>query len=192
MTIALVVVDVQNDFCEDGSLAVVGGAALATRLSQYIAAAHESYRVIVGTMCWHIAPGEHFASYLKEEPNYDTTWPDHCVANTRGAAIHPNLDVALIRHFFKKGQRRASYSGFDGLNSYDQSLAIYLHEHGVTEIDVVGIATDYCVKETALDGVIAGFNTNIIPELTVAVHPDTVDSVLEELADSHVTIKTIP
>jgi len=180
MARALIVVDVQNDFCEGGSLAVEGGAAVAGRISAHLAAHRSDYRLVVATRDWHIDPGTHFAA----EPDFSATWPAHCVAGTDGAAFHPALDTAVdflgtVDAVVSKGAYEAAYSGFEGRTEDGMALAELLADAGITEVDVVGIATDYCDKATALDAHSAGFATRLILPLTAGVAPDTTaDAVL--------------
>src|SRR5438270_545200 len=141
---ALIIVDVQNDFCEGGSLAVAGGAAVARAISERLAADH-GYRHVVATKDFHIDPGTHFSDH----PDYAATWPPHCVAGTAGSDFHPNLDTGGVEAVFLKGQHAAAYSGFEGADEAGTPLADWLHAHDVDEVDVVGIASDYCVDATA-------------------------------------------
>jgi nicotinamidase/pyrazinamidase len=171
MTKALIVVDVQNDFCEGGSLAVTGGAAVAAAISQHIASS--SYDHVVATRDYHVDPGPHFSS----EPDFIDSWPVHCVAGTPGASFHPELDVSAVEQVFSKGRFAAAYSGFEAEND----LAGWLTDKGVTDVDVVGIATDHCVRATALDAQRNGFRTTVLADLTAAVAPTTRDAALEEL-----------
>lgn len=175
---ALIIVDVQNDFCEGGSLAVSGGAAVASRLTDYVARHGLDYGAVVTTQDWHIEPGEHFS----DTPDFVDSWPRHCVAGTSGAGFHPNLDVSGVDAMFRKGQYAAAYSGFEGhlaqagdtQGSSDDSpsLGEWLSRHGVTDVDVAGIATDYCVKQTALDAVRAGYRTNVLTEFCAGIAED--------------------
>jgi nicotinamidase/pyrazinamidase len=178
MAQALIVVDVQNDFCEGGSLAVTGGAAVASAISQHIAAV--PYDVVVATRDYHIDPGPHFSA----TPDYVDTWPAHCVAGTSGASFHPELDVTHIQAVFSKGAHAAAYSGFEGTASDGSSLADWLRARSVTQVDVVGIATDHCVRATAIDAAQAGFATRVLLELTAGVAQSTVDSALVRLRDA--------
>jgi len=178
MTKALIVVDVQNDFCEGGSLAVAGGAAVAAAISQHIASS--SYDHVVATRDYHVDPGAHFA----ESPDFVDSWPVHCVAGTPGASFHPELDVAGIEQVFSKGRFAAAYSGFEAEND----LSGWLTGHGVTDVDVVGIATDHCVRATALDAQRNGFRTTVLVELTAAVADNTRDAALTELRAAGVVV----
>ena len=171
---ALIVVDVQNDFCEGGSLAVAGGAALASAISAHIAAG--GYDHVVATRDYHVDPGAHFSS----EPDYVDSWPVHCVAGTPGSSFHPELDVTGIEAVFSKGAHAAAYSGFEGAAADERSLTDWLRAHDVDTVDVVGIATDHCVRATALDAVAAGFATTVLLDLTVGVSPATVTAALEQ------------
>src|SRR3954462_2521213 len=147
MSRALVVVDVQNDFCEGGSLAVSGGADVAAAITRYIKSS--SYAYVVGTRDRHIDPGAHFA----EDPDFVDTWPPHCVAGTPGAEFHPNLDASRLEVVFSKGAHTAAYSGFEAATDDGTTLADWLRARNVDEIDIVGLATDHCVRATALDSV---------------------------------------
>ncbi|GAA0627729.1 nicotinamidase [Kutzneria viridogrisea] len=186
MANALIVVDVQNDFCEGGSLAVTGGSAVAVQVSAHIAAG--GYDHVVATRDYHVDPGEHFSS----EPDFVTSWPVHCVAGTAGASFHPELDVAGVQAVFSKGAFAAAYSGFEGTGPQGSTLAGWLREHGVDRVDVVGIATDHCVRATALDARREGFQTTVLLELTAGVAGHTVDSALEELRSAGVRLVGSP
>ena len=150
MTTALVIVDVQNDFCEGGSLAVAGGAEVAAAITRHLR--DNRYDHVVATRDYHIDPGSHFS----DEPDYVTSWPAHCVADTPGAAFHPALDTSAVEEVFSKGAHSAAYSGFEGAAPDGTGLAEWLRARGVDAIDVVGIATDHCVRATALDGARSG------------------------------------
>jgi nicotinamidase/pyrazinamidase len=182
MTRALIVVDVQNDFCEGGSLAVAGGAAVAAAVTQHMAAG--GYDHVVATRDHHVDPGAHFS----EHPDFVHTWPPHCRTGTPGASFHPELDVAPIEAVFDKGRFTAAYSGFEGRTPAGAALRDWLAERGVTEVDVVGIATDHCVRATALDAAGAGFATTVLLDLCAGVAPDSTDRALTELRGAGVTV----
>src|SRR5690348_11084021 len=166
---ALIVVDVQNDFCEGGSLAVTGGSAVAAAISAYLAAEGGSYAHVVASRDYHIDPGGHFSDH----PDFAGSWPPHCVAGTRGAQFHPNLDTGRIETVFSKGAHAAAYSAFEGTDEAGTPLADWLRGRGVDALDVVGIATDYCVRATALDAAREGFATQVLLPLTAGVDPVT-------------------
>jgi nicotinamidase/pyrazinamidase len=183
MTRALVVVDVQNDFCEGGSLAVTGGAAVAERVSQLMRESTD-YAHVVATRDWHRDPGAHFAA----DPDYVDSWPAHCVIGTPGAQFHPNLDTSRIETVFSKGLHAAAYSGFEGVDDDGTSLNDWLRCRDVDTIDVVGIATDHCVRATALDGVGNGFATRVLLGYTAGVADDTTAAAKDALSAAGVQL----
>ena len=166
---ALIIVDVQNDFCEGGSLAVAGGAAVARGISSLLASPDHGYSHVVATQDFHIDPGGHFA----EHPDYAESWPPHCVAGSPGAEFHPDLDPASIERVFRKGKHAAAYSGFEGVDSDEVPLADWLRARHVDQVDIVGIATDYCVRATAADAAREGFRAQVLLGLTAGVDPGT-------------------
>jgi nicotinamidase/pyrazinamidase len=182
MTKALIVVDVQNDFCEGGSLAVTGGAAVAAAISAHLAGT--DYDEVVATRDYHTDPGRHFSDH----PDFVDTWPVHCVRGTSGASFHPELDVAPVAAVFSKGEHAAAYSGFEGTDTEGTALADWLRAHDVSQVDVVGIATDHCVRATALDAARAGLRTTVLLDLTAGVMRSTVDRALTELDGAGVTL----
>jgi len=180
---ALLVVDVQNDFCEGGSLPVSGGAAVAAAVSAHIRAG--GYDHIVATRDHHVDPGAHFSP----APDYVDTWPVHCRARTSGASFHPDLDVAGIEAVFDKGDYTAAYSGFEGAEPGGVALAEWLAARGVTAVDVAGLATDHCVRATALDATRAGFATAVLLELCAGVAPETTERALAEMTAAGVLLR---
>ena len=203
MSRALIIVDVQNDFCEGGSLAVSGGADVAGAISEYVDAHHGELDHIVATQDWHIDPGEHFS----DMPDFKDSWPPHCVAGTPGAELHPDLDTEYIQAYFQKGQFSAAYSGFEGLLAPEDAVPTgerqpgalpgpadagrfapdedaiglddWLQSHDVEDVVVVGIATDYCVMATALDAVQAGYSVTVLRSLTAGIAEDLEEAVAE-------------
>jgi len=176
MSRALIIVDVQNDFCEGGSLAVAGGAAVAAGISLVLDRAGDRWDHVVATKDWHIDPGAHFSDH----PDFVESWPAHCVVGTGGADFHPELATGRVEEVFHKGEHAAAYSGFEGHSDGGTGLAEWLRERGVNEVEVVGIATDHCVRATALDAVAAGFATTVLLELTAGVARETTDAALEQ------------
>lgn len=194
MSRALIIVDVQNDFCEGGTLAVEGGAAVAGAITEYVDANQQHFDHIVATQDWHIEPGEHFS----DDPDMVDSWPPHCRARSKGAELHENLDPEYIQAYFRKGQFTAAYSGFEGILAPEDDVPTgdlkagttvtevldedaiglddWLQSHDVEEVVVVGLATDYCVKATALDAVQAGYTTTVIAELTAGIAEDLTDA----------------
>jgi nicotinamidase/pyrazinamidase len=185
MSKALIVVDVQRDFCEGGSLPVAGGAAVAGRISDVLAGDH-GYAAVVATRDHHIDPGEHFAA----NPDFVDSWPPHCVVGTAGVEFHDQLTFREFDAVFDKGEYAAAYSGFEGRNADDTGLADWLHQRDVEEVDVCGIATDYCVRATALDAAAEGFATTVLLDLTAAVAPDRLDKTVTELQSAGVATTT--
>lgn len=188
MAKALLVVDVQNDFCEGGSLAVAGGAAIATKISDYMKAS--SYDLVVGSRDWHDADNNnsgHFAE-TGSDPDYTNSWPRHCVADSDGANYHPNLASELIQSHIFKGQGSHGYSAFEGVTASSESLEDVLQTHGIDELDVVGIATDHCVLASALDANKLGLKVRVISSLTAGVSPESTEQAIDLLVDSGVEV----
>jgi nicotinamidase/pyrazinamidase len=181
---ALIIVDVQNDFCEGGSLAVAGGAAVARGITALLAKPDHGYDHVVATKDFHIDPGSHFAY----EPDYAKSWPVHCVAGSAGAQFHPDLNTAPIEATFRKGQHAAAYSGFEGADDDGTPLAAWLRARDVDQVDVAGIATDYCVRSTAADAVANGFRTRVLLGLTAGVAPGSTAEAIESLRGTGVDV----
>ncbi len=180
---ALVVVDVQNDFCEGGSLAVEGGAVVARRVTDYLRDRGSEYAVIVATRDWHQDPGAHFSA----TPDYRDSWPPHCVAGTPGAEFHPALDTSRFDAVVSKGRHSAAYSGFEGVDDSGVDLAALLAGRGVDAVDVCGLATDYCVRATALDAAALGLPTRVLLGLCAGVDPGTSSRAVADLGAAGVS-----
>ena len=173
---ALIIVDVQNDFCEGGSLPVAGGAAVAPAINDYLAG-DPGYQHVVATQDFHIQPGDHFS----HRPDYSSSWPPHCIAGSPGADLRPDLDTSRIEAVFRKGAYDAAYSGFEGVEENGVPLLDWLRQRGVDEVDVVGIATDQCVRRTAEDAARAGLSTRVLVDLTAAVAADSAADALAQM-----------
>lgn len=180
MTTALIIVDVQNDFCEGGALAVAGGAEVARAITDHVY--FNNYSLVVATRDWHVDPGDHWS----DEPDYIDSWPKHCEAFTDGAKYHPNLRV-LVDNEFYKGEYEAAYSGFQGKNIHGLTLLEYLSMHKVDSVHIVGLALDYCVFATAADAA-KHFNTTVLTDLTAAVHPHNLAMVKQDLRQKGITV----
>jgi nicotinamidase/pyrazinamidase len=180
---ALIVADVQNDFCEGGSLPVIGGAAVAAAISERLRT-DGGWDHVVATRDRHVDPGAHFSA----NPDFVDTWPPHCRRGTPGASFHPELDVARIEAVFDKGAYAAAYSGFEGTEPGGTGLADWLRAHDVDAVDVVGLTTDHCVRTTALDAAGAGFTTTVLLDLCAGVAPETTERALEQLRAAGVRI----
>jgi nicotinamidase/pyrazinamidase len=190
MSRALIVVDVQNDFCEGGSLPVTGGARVAADIGQLLHhwAAKDShapaYDVVVATKDHHVDPGEHWAA----KPDFKHSWPVHCKVGTDGEGFHPNLDPKPFNAIFLKGEHQAAYSGFEGRTTNGVGLADWLRQHDVTEVDVCGIATDHCVRATALDAAREGFDTRVLTALCAGVAEETTAAAITEMTEAGIEI----
>jgi nicotinamidase/pyrazinamidase len=184
---ALIIADVQNDFCEGGSLAVAGGAGVAAGISAALRDQPGRWDHVVATKDHHIDPGEHF----HEQPDFVDRWPPHCRAGTPGAEFHPALDTDRIEAVFTKGEYAAAYSGFEG-TAGSIGLAAWLRLHDVDTVEVVGIATDHCVRATALDAAAEGFATTVLLDLTAGVARDTTDLALARMRAAGVALTGAP
>jgi len=182
MSRVLIVCDVQNDFCEGGSLAVDGGARAATAIAAHLDA--KEYDHVVATRDWHIDPGDHFS----DTPDFVQSWPPHCVVGTAGADFHPALSADRFDAVFHKGQHSAAYSGFEGSSAEGIPLAAWLAQHGTDTVDICGLTTDYCVRATALDASAAGFRTTVLLDLTAGVSPDSTHRAIDEMRAAGITL----
>jgi nicotinamidase/pyrazinamidase len=210
VTRALFVIDVQNDFTEGGALGVEGGAAVAAGVSELLLRHPDRYDTVFASRDWHDADnsnGGHFAGYAQPdsasaadpdngapdftgaaEPDFVDTWPRHCVAGTPGAEYHPALRQADIDVHVRKGQGKPAYSIFEGITDDGETVPAALDRLGVTDIDVVGIATDYCVLASALDAVAAGRTVRVLTDLVAGVAVDSSAAALARLADAGVEL----
>lgn len=192
MTKALVIVDVQNDFCEGGSLAVKGGNDVARGIATFLSDHGREYDLVIATRDWH-DPESDNSGHISNDPDFTNTWPPHCIAGTHGAEFHPELwpsDGRYPDDEVQKGQGVPAYSGFEGVNASGASLREILDQANVTHVDVVGIAFDYCVKATAIDATLAGYNVRVLRDLTAAIHPDGDANALLAEAGAHVAGST--
>lgn len=181
MTRALFLVDIQNDFTEHGALGVEGGDAVAHRVTVFLESHAGDYEIIVASRDWHDGDGDnggHFAA----EPDFIDTWPVHCVAGTVGAEYDDGFDVGRVTHHLKKGQGKPAYSLFEGVSDDGVTAAQLLEQHGILDIDIAGIATDYCVRASALDAIAAGRHVRVLTDLIAGVHPDSSERALAEIA----------
>ncbi|MDN6148693.1 MAG: isochorismatase family protein [Yaniella sp.] len=212
---ALIIVDIQQDFCEGGTLAVEDGAQTAALITEYMNQCGQKFDVIAATRDWHIDPGPHFS----DEPDFENTWPVHCVAGTQGAELHENLDTEFIDAEFLKGQYNDGYSGFDAIlgepdlirsqdgmagpygataaaaaatDSSSITMDEWLRQHHVERVTVVGIATDHCVRATAMDASDAGYEVRVITNLTAGVSDKNIDDATDEMEDCGVMLSEWP
>lgn len=186
---ALIIVDVQHDFCEGGALPVTGGIEAARRIERHVQQNGQGYAAVVATADWHLDPGDHWS----DEPDFVDSWPVHCEVGTPGAEFRPEIAGALerVEAVFRKGEHAAAYSGFEGSTEQGGEsigLADWLTRRGIQEVDVVGIATDHCVRATALDAAAAGLDTTVLLELCAGVAPETTEAALTQLREAGVAL----
>ena len=177
MNTALIIVDVQHDFCPGGALGTDRGNEVAEKISSL----QTEYDTVVATQDWHIDPGSHFA----EDPDFVDSWPVHCIADSYGAQIHEAIGPAQA--YFRKGEYTAAYSGFEGAAN-GVLLADWLCEHAIDAVNIVGIATDHCVQATAADALKEGFSVRVLSEYCSPVDPDRGDAALAKLRKAGATI----
>ncbi|WP_448809248.1 nicotinamidase [Agromyces bauzanensis] len=183
MTRALFIIDVQNDFTEGGALGVDGGASVAERVTEFLGRHRDDYSLVVASRDWHSSEndnGGHFA-VGDMDPDFVNSWPPHCVAGTEGAEYHPALDTSLVDVHVRKGQGVPAYSIFEGTDDAGGTVSELLTARGITDVDVVGLATDYCVRASALDALEHGQHVRVFTDLVAGVAPETSDSALAEL-----------
>lgn len=188
MTRALFIVDVQNDFTEGGALAVDGGDAVAAAITQHLRARAGDYELIVASRDWHHADHDNGGHFADGEPDFVDTWPVHCVADTAGAEYDPALETDAVTHHVKKGQGIPAYSLFEGTTDAGESVADLLTVHGVVDVDIVGLATDHCVRASALDAVAHGRRVRVLTDLVAGVGADSTEAALAELAHAGVEL----
>ena len=181
MSTALFIVDVQNDFTEGGARGVDGGDAAAERITRFLEAHAGDYSVIVASRDWHDGDNDN-GGHFHPEPDFVDSWPVHCVSGTEGAEYDPGLDTAAVTHHVKKGQGVPAYSLFEGMTDDGVTVAHLLEEHGVVDVDVTGLATDYCVRASALDAIEHGRHVRILTDLVAGVAPESSEASLAELA----------
>jgi nicotinamidase/pyrazinamidase len=181
MSKALFIVDVQNDFTEGGALGVDGGDAVAERISRYLSGHGEEYSLIIASRDWHDADNDN-GGHFGKEPDFADSWPIHCVSGTAGAEYDPGLDTSMVTHHVKKGQGRPAYSLFEGTTEQGETVSQLLSTFGVVDVDVAGIATDYCVRASALDAIEHGRHVRILTDLIAGVANESSDAALAELA----------
>jgi len=182
MSKALFIVDVQNDFTERGALGVEGGDAVAERISRFLAAHADDYEIVVASRDWHDGAGDNGGHFAAGEPDFVDTWPVHCVAGTYGADYDEAFDTSRVTHHLKKGQGKPAYSLFEGVSDDGETAMQLLDAHGILDIEVVGLATDYCVRASTLDAIAAGRHVRVYTDLVAGVHPGSSERALAEIA----------
>lgn len=190
MARALFVIDVQNDFCEGGALACQGGAQVASSITSYLERSKSDYDFVIASRDWHTPNSENGGHFPLpgNAPDYVNTWPLHCIAGEPGAEYHPNLNQALIDIHIKKGQGQHGYSIFEGVSDSGESIQDLLTRLEISDVDVVGIATDYCVRASALDAKQFGLDVRVITSLTAGVAASSTEAAIDELVDAGVQV----
>ncbi len=191
MSRALLIVDVQNDFCEGGSLACEGGSAVAERITEYLKDNKTDYDYVVASRDWHDSDnnnGGHFAA-VGSDPDWVNSWPVHCVAGSRGAEYHPNLDANLIDIHDEKGQGKPAYSLFEGTTSDGRLITSVFSDLGIEAVDICGIATDYCVLASAIDARESGMKVTVLQDLITGVAPQSSAQALEKMQSAGCAVK---
>ena len=185
---ALLVVDVQRDFVEGGALGVDGGKAVATAVNSYLLDHGHDYELVVASRDFHRPDGDnggHFAA-PGTEPDYASTWPDHCVAGTSGAEYAEGLDTSLFDDHVIKGMGEPAYSAFEGVTDDDsgRKLADVLAAAQIERLDVVGIATDYCVKASVRDALAEGLDVYVYSDMVAGVAPASTLEAINEMVSA--------
>ena len=188
MSRALLIIDVQNDFTEGGALGVDGGAAVAAGITRLIAAHPDRYSHVIASRDWHDGDNDNGGHFAAGAPDFVDSWPVHCVSGTGGAEYHPALDASAIDVHIRKGQGKPAYSIFEGTTEDGRTVAQVLDDGGIDEVDVVGIATDYCVRASALDALGAGRRVTVLTDLVAGVAPESSEKALEELEAAGATL----
>ena len=161
---------------------------MARSISDRLATGGGEYAHVVASQDHHINPGAHFSAH----PDFVDSWPPHCVVGSPGSEFHPDLNTSRVDAVFRKGEHAAAYSAFEGADEDGTLLADWLRQRGVTDLDIVGIATDHCVRATAADAVRAGVGTRVLLGLTAGVAPDSTARALTELRDADVDLDGTP
>jgi nicotinamidase/pyrazinamidase len=187
MSKALFIIDVQNDFTEGGALQVTGGAAVAAGISKYLASNAGDYSHVFASRDWHDADNDN-GGHFSATPDFIDSWPAHCVSGTVGAEYHPDLNTSAIDVHVRKGQGKPAYSIFEGTTDDGATVPEALASLGIDSVDVVGIATDYCVRASALDAREAGLATRVLAYLVAGVAPESSAAALDEVAAADVEV----
>jgi len=180
MVRALLVIDVQNDFTEGGALGVAGGARVAEGVAELLAHRRDAYDLVLASRDWHEADSDN-GGHFSPVPDFVDSWPVHCVQGTAGAEYHPALDASTIDVHLTKGTGSPSYSAFEGVTDDGGAVADVLRGRRVDAVDVVGLATDHCVRASVLDALAAGFAVRVVTDLVAGVAPVSSEAALAEM-----------
>ncbi|RBP65695.1 nicotinamidase/pyrazinamidase [Brevibacterium sanguinis] len=180
MAKALLIVDVQNDFTEGGALAVAGGDDVAATITRFLAAEADRYDAVIASRDWHDGDNDN-GGHFSDDPDFIDTWPVHCVADTDGADYDRLLDTRAITHHVRKGQGIPAYSAFEGTTETGQRLGDLLDDLGIAEVDIVGIATDHCVRASVLDALAGGRSVRVLGRMVAGVGVESSARAIEEM-----------
>ncbi|MEI8082174.1 MAG: isochorismatase family protein [Actinomycetes bacterium] len=190
---ALIVVDIQRDFCEGGALPVAGGQAIAERIADYVRDHHDNFDLVITTRDWHEGDNDNGGHFAKPgtEPNYRTSWPVHCVQNTEGAQYEPAIAAIsdLIDAEILKGQGEPGYSGFSGASKDGQTLDQLLADANITEAQVVGLVTGLCVRATAIDARQHGYRSVVLLDLCQGISDAAAFAGIQKMLDADVVVR---
>lgn len=181
MANALLVIDVQNDFCEGGALAVTGGAEVAAGITEFLNSHKNEFDYVIASRDWHDANSTN-GGHFSEAPDFVNSWPVHCVAETFGAEYHAAFEPSKVDFHIRKGQGKPSYSIFEGTSESGLSFEQLLEELNVNSVTVVGLATDYCVLQSSLDAKKLGLEVRILKDLVAGVAAESSQEALNKLA----------
>jgi len=184
---ALFIIDVQNDFTEGGALGVTGGGEVARGITALLASEPGRYDHVFASRDWHDADNDN-GGHFSTTPDFVDSWPPHCVAGSHGADYHAELAVEHVDIHVRKGQGKPAYSIFEGTTDDGETVPAALERLGVTDIDVVGIATDYCVLASAMDAMQSGRRVRVLVDLVAGVAPESSVAALKRLAASGVDL----
>jgi nicotinamidase/pyrazinamidase len=187
VTSALFIIDVQNDFTEGGALGVDGGAAVAAGITRLLRQNPGTYDHVFASRDWHDGDNDN-GGHFHPEPDFVDSWPVHCVSGTAGAQYHTDLDDELVDIHVLKGQGKPAYSIFEGITGDGETVPEALDRLRVTDVDVVGIATDYCVLASALDALESGRRVRVLTDLVAGVAPQSSAIALARLAAAGVQL----
>ena len=180
MANALLVIDVQNDFCEGGALAVTGGNKVAAGISEFLASSGGEFDFVIASRDWHDADSTN-GGHFSEAPDFVNSWPVHCVAETFGAEYNAGFDTSKVDFHIRKGQGKPSYSIFEGTSESGLSFEQLIEDLDVKSVTVVGLATDYCVLQSSLDSKNRGLDVRILKDLVAGVGIESTQAALREL-----------
>lgn len=181
---ALLIVDVQNDFCEYGPVPSIGGSQIASSITRFIDFNYSAYELILASKDWHQSPTEHFS----KRPDFISNWPSHCVGSTEGAELHSNLNRKMIDHELIKGEYTAGMSAFEAKTSLNEGLIELLERREIDLIDICGLNADSNLYSTAIDALELGFPTTLFIDMCSGYSEESTLHALEDLESRGVNL----